>query len=274
MRRRIATLKKITLLLIAVMLAAVSLCACSAKSQDTSQELPQLVIGYGEYRPYAYTNEDGYVAGLDVELAREACKRMGYKPVFKQIKWEYRDRYLKEDMVDCLWSCFSMDEREDDYAWAGPYMNSRQVVCVLEGSAIMKLSDLNGKRIGVKTSTRPEEIFLEHGDKRIPRVENVYCLTDAEELATALRNGYVDAVAGHVGMLRYFFESTGTPYRLLDEDLASALVGVAFAKDRDDSVCEDLDRVLDDMRKDGTTASILEAYGIDANSALEGVGDE
>ena len=267
-------LKKITLLLVAVMLAAVPLCACSAKPQGTSQELPQLVIGYGEYRPYAYTNEDGYVAGLDVELAREACERMGYKPVFKQIKWEYRDRYLKEGVVDCLWSCFSMDEREGDYDWAGPYMNSRQVVAVLEDSSIKGLSGLKDKRVGVKTSTRPEEIFLEHEDKRIPRVENVYCLTDAEELAAALRNGYVDAVAGHMGMLRYFLENTGTSYRLLDEDLASALIGVAFAEDRDDSLCKELDHALDDMRKDGTTASILKSHGVDASRALEGVGDE
>lgn len=267
-------LKKITLLLIAVALAAVPLCACSVKSQDTSQELPQLVIGYGEYRPYAYTNEDGYVAGLDVDLAREACERMGYKPVFKQIKWEYRDRYLKEGTVDCLWSCFSMDEREGDYDWAGPYMNSRQVVGVLENSSIKNLSDLKGKRIGVKSSTRPEEIFLEHEDKRIPRVETVYCLTDAEELATALRNGYVDAVAGHVGMLRYYLENAGTSYRLLDEDLASALIGVAFAEDRDDSLCDELDRALAEMRSDGTEAAILESWGVDASTALEGVGDE
>lgn len=32
--------------------------------------------------------------------------------------------------IDCIWGCFSMDGREQDYQWAGPYMVSRQVIAV------------------------------------------------------------------------------------------------------------------------------------------------
>ena len=39
---------------------------------------------------------------------------------------------LENKEIDCLWGCFSMDGRENDYKWAGPYMVSRQVVAVNE----------------------------------------------------------------------------------------------------------------------------------------------
>lgn len=261
--------------LVAIVISVIPLCACSANMQGQEQK-PQLVIGYGEYRPYIYTNEDGQVAGLDADLAREACKRMGCEPVFKEIKWELRDKYLSSGDVDCLWSCFSMEGREDDYNWAGPYMRSRQAVAVAVDSSVEKLSDLEGKRVGVKISTVPEGLFLKHEGKGFPHVEVLYCLTDAEELAISLRNNYVDAIAGHAEMLVYYLENAQVSYRLLDEEFAGSLVGVAFSRSCNDSLCEELDSALAGMREDGTQQSIMKGYGFDVGRALEGggIGDE
>ena len=65
--------------------------------------------------------------------------------------------------------CFSMEGRLDDYRWAGPYIASRQVVAVNESSDIYKLSDLEGKNLAVQSTTKPEGIFLNHTDERIPK---------------------------------------------------------------------------------------------------------
>ena len=64
----------------------------------------QLIIGSDNYVPYSYLDSDGNFTGIDVEIAREACRRMGYTPVFKQIVWDNKDIYLKEGAVDCLWA--------------------------------------------------------------------------------------------------------------------------------------------------------------------------
>ena len=266
MKRRVAF---VAIVVAALMAAAALLAGCAQQADSTK---PQLIIGYDEYRPYMYVDDDGNYAGTDAEIAIEACRRMGYEPVFEKIDWQNRDEYLESGQVDCLWSCFSMNEREGEYAWVGPYMISREVVAVRDGSSIYSLADLQGKRVAVKASTKPEEILLTREDARIPQLENVCCLTSSEEVATALRNEYVDAVAGHAAALRYQLAADGVSYRFLDEDLLYAQIGVAFSKDSDVGVRQKLSSALSSMRADGTTRGILVKYGLDPEKTLEGVG--
>lgn len=152
-------------LVICILSAIVSagLMACSNihnnGSKSSSNDLKPLIIGSDNYVPYSYLDSDGNFTGIDVEIAREACRRMGYTPVFKQIVWDNKDIYLKEGAVDCLWGCFTMTGREDKYNWAGPYMYSRQIVVVNKNSGIESLADLKGKRVAVQVTSKPEYIL-------------------------------------------------------------------------------------------------------------------
>lgn len=85
---------------------------------------------------------------------------LGGRFIFKIIRWDDKDTYIENGDVDCLWGSFSMDGREDAYQWAGPYMTSKQCVLVRTDSDIYTLNDLNGKKVAVQATTKPEEIFL------------------------------------------------------------------------------------------------------------------
>lgn len=259
---------------IIVISAILCLAFLGSCSTETGSQLPELVIGYDDYRPYCYFDGDGEPAGISMELAIEACRRMGYEPVFKEIPWEEKEKYLEDGEIDCIWGCFSMNGIEDAYSWVGPYMYGRQVVAVLEDSNIYSLSDLEGKKIAVKSGTQPERIFLARTDGRIPQVKELYCLTDVDEVATALRGNYVDACAGYVATLIDLLEKGDVSYRFLEEDLMFSKLGVAFAKDSNSGVQEELVSVLRQMQEDGTTGQILESYGLDVEKALGGVNIE
>ncbi len=56
-------------------------------------------------------------------------------------------------------------------AGQGPYIASRQVVAVNASSDIYKLSDLEGKNLAVQSTTKPEGIFLDRTDERIPKLK-------------------------------------------------------------------------------------------------------
>ena len=59
---------------------AVTLAGC--KNTDKAKEeteKPVITLGSDNYPPYNYLNEDGVPTGIDVELATEAFKRMGYQ---------------------------------------------------------------------------------------------------------------------------------------------------------------------------------------------------
>ena len=77
---------------------AVTLTGC--KNTDSSKketEKPVITLGSDSYPPYNYLNEDGVPTGIDVELATEAFKRMGYQVEVVQINWE-----KKKELVERL----------------------------------------------------------------------------------------------------------------------------------------------------------------------------
>ena len=108
------------------------------------------------------------IGKTDESLRRkEMCIRDRVEVV--QINWEDKKELVESGEIDCIMGCFSMEGRLDDYRWAGPYIASRQVVAVNENSDIYKLSDLEGKNLAVQSTTKPEGIFLNRTDERIPK---------------------------------------------------------------------------------------------------------
>ena len=251
-----------------VPLAVTLLLGGCAKQEPAEDDLPQLVIGSDDYHPYNYIDESGSPAGIDVDIAQEACRRIGYEAVFHQINWNEKDSLLASGEVDCLWGCFSMNGREDDYLWAGPYAYSIQSVAVLANSDINTFSDLESKRVAVQMSSKAESIFSDMTDERIPEVINIYCMLNTDEMATALRKCYVDACAGHEFALRDALNEAGIEFRILDEDLLRSELGVAFSLDGDAALRDKLAAVLEEMRSDGTMEQIFSRYDIDVEKSL------
>lgn len=258
------------IILIGVMFAALLLAGCASgwPASDTDVEAKKLVIGSDSYEPYIYRDDDGKFRGIDVELATEALRRMGYEPEFRLIVWENKKDYLDDGEVDCLWGCFSMNGREDDYQWAGPYLYSRQTVAVRMDSDIRKIADLAGKMVAVQETSKAEEYFLHSTAGNVPDVELVYCFSGMDEVFAALRKNYVEAICGHESALRSFIQTAPDEYRLLDDSLFLSKLGVAFEKDYDAGFVSELERTLEEMLEDGTTAAIVEKYGLDVDKSL------
>ena len=178
-------------------MTALTGCNKTDKITDTTEK-PVIKIGSDNYPPYNFLNEDGMPTGIDVDLATEAFGRMGYQAVFKQINWEEKRTLLEDGKIDCIWGSFSIDGREDDYNWAGPYMVSRQVVAVNEDSDIYTLQDLEGKRVAVQSTTKPEELFENHKEKNLPALKELFSLQNRELIYPFLSKGYADAIAAHL----------------------------------------------------------------------------
>ncbi len=250
--------KFITLLLILFIL-----CGCTSKKEETT--LPKVVVGIDTYEPYSYVNSKGNFTGIDVDLARECFNRLGYEVEFKIIQWAKKDEYLNNGTIDCIWSCFSMNGREDLYDWAGPYLYSRQVILVATNSDIKQLSDLQGKRIGVQATTKGENIFL-HNDKfNIPDVKQVDSFSSTEDMFSALRKAYVDAICGHEGLLSNLLKED---YRLLDESPSLSKIGVAFKKDSNSELVSNLNTTLKEVMADGTLEKIVTEYGLESSKVM------
>ena len=251
-------MKRCVILVLACLIAVGALCGCGARQPDTS--LPKLLIGSDTYPPYVYMDNNGDITGLDVEIAREALRRIGYQAEFVSIDWERKKELVNKGDIDCIWGCFSMNGREEDYRWAGPYMVSRQVVAVNRHSDIQALEDLAGRSIAVQATTKPEELFLTRPTDDIPEVKVVFSLEDRSVQYAALESGYVDAIAAHEEAITQYMEDYGADFRFLDPPLLTTGIGVAFSDNDTRGLAEELTKTLAEMRQDGTMLAIVSKY--------------
>lgn len=236
-------------------------CAAPAGSDSPNEDaLPVITVGSDNYPPFNCQDTSGHPTGIDVDLAVEAFRRMGYRVQFATIDWEEKKNLVESGTIDCIWGGFSINGREDQYLWTQPYMYSRQVVAVRKDSGIYSLSDLAGKRIAVQSTTKPEELFLSHTDPRIPTPDEIFSLQNRELLYPYLSKGYADAIAAHETAILQCMDDYGLELRILDEPLLAVGLGVAFARSDDRGLAQELSRTFSQMRDDGTTQQILGKY--------------
>ena len=263
---RRAFLNGCTLLAASAALGGLTACGgTDAKNRD----LPQILIGSDTYPPYIYLNNDGTPAGIDVEIATEAFRRMGYAARFEVIDWEQKTALVESGAIDCIWGCFSMQGRETLYRWAGPYMVSRQVVAVNADSSIQSLSDLAGRTVAVQTTGKPEELFLSGSDPRIPQAVEVFSTEDRSVQYAMLACGYVDAIAAHETAILQYMKDSNAVFRILEEPLLVTGLGVAFAKNDSRGLDHQLNDTFAQMREDGTLERIVGKYLEHASQYLE-----
>ncbi len=268
--------RQILLLIIALACSAFLISGCAGEENNEStpeSDFPVITVGCDDYTPFSYLDTNGKLTGIDVELATEAFHRMGYEPEFQIINWEDKDKLLHSGEIDCIWSSFTMNGREDEYNWAGPYMRSKQVIAVNEDSDIYTLQDLEGKLIAVQSTTKPEDIFREHGSD-LPEFRRVISVKKRDLIFTMLAKGYVDAAAAHITAVEQFMSECALSFRILDEPLLNVGLGAAFDLDDDRGLNIQLNEKIQEMTNDGTTERVIAKYLSNPEQYLEGESGE
>jgi polar amino acid transport system substrate-binding protein len=264
--------RKISISFIIYMFIAV-LCGCRDNQYDVNAnegvQLKEIIIGSDIQPPFNYMDSDGNPTGIDVELATEAFRRMGYKAVFVNINWDDKQELLSSHTIDCIWGSFSMNGREDKYRWAGPYMKSRIVIAVNKDSNIYTIEDLWDKTVAVQAASKPEEMFLNMEDSRIPRIRSLLSMKNRELTYPMLSKGYADALAVNEVIINQYMKDYNMQFRILDEALDTVGLGVAFDKNDKRDIDRRLTDILINMRDDGTEKEILEKYVGDTDKYLE-----
>ena len=141
--------------------------------------------------------------------------------------------------------------------------------CPNEGHPAGKRSDLEGKTLAVQSTTKPEGIFLKRTDSRIPKLGNLISLEHREVIYTFLGKGYADAIGAHEESVIQYMKDYDASFRILEDPLMVVGIGVAFAKEDDRGICEQMDQTLEEMRQDGTSLKIIKKYLDDPQKYLE-----
>ena len=252
--------EKVLIILIAVTLSFfLTACAKNTNSKTVS-ERPVITVGSEDYPPFTDLDNNGDPTGLDMDILKEAFDRIGYDIRFVEISWEDKDKLLESGEVDCVSGGFTVESREDDYLWVGPYLSSNQVVVVNATSDIQSLQDLEGKTLAVQAASIAESILLEHSNPNIPENLQVLSYEDNSLPFAALGCNYVDAIVADEPVVIQYMKDYNTLFTILDEPVMHASIGTAFAKNGDAELCAKVNTAINEMREDGTLEEIINRY--------------
>lgn len=270
--KRGAIVSSVLILLVAVCAVALTYAvrSSSTPSSESDKDLPELIIGVTDNDPYVYIDTTGDYAGIDIDIAREACKRAGLRPQFIDISWNDRDRLLKNGDIDCLWCDYSPCYREDDYYWTEPYLTVTVSVAAKKTSGIKSLAYLDGSKTVAVIAGSVSERRLLAGDLEISPDVNIKSYGSAELCKAALVKGYVDCWMADVQSLDRLVAQYPGVYRVFADNVMTVDLGVAFDDSYEGSVVKDLNTALFDMDRDGTIDRIVGNYKTGATTGGQG----
>lgn len=225
-------------------------------SLDALKSRGVFVLGLDDsFPPLGFRDENSEIVGYDIDLAKEVAKRLGVSFKAQPIDWDAKELELQTGNIDCIWNGFTMtEERRAALACTFAYLNNEQVLVVRANSGIKTLADMAGKRVGLQSGSSAQEAvdgnkaFAASVKEQVKFRENVTALNDLEI-------GGVDGVVMDSVVANYSIQTTGKPLVVVDEALATEEYGIGFRKG-DVSLRDEVQKILLEMAKDGTIASI------------------
>ena len=233
-----------------------------------------VVVGYTDYAPMNYLDENGKLVGFDTELAEAVFEGLGYKVIFKEIEWSAKYTDLNSGNIDCVWNGFTANSADDDgiqradkVDFSYNYMENRQVVVVKKDSGIATAADLSGKQGAAESGSAGEGYadtfegatikgFLKQTDClfEVKSGTAAFCVLDAQLAKSYCGKGdYADLE--------------------IVEALSSDVEYYAIGFKKGSELTANVNKQLEKLAKDGTIAKLAEKYGV-ANTAITDFADQ
>jgi polar amino acid transport system substrate-binding protein len=216
----------------------------------------KLILGLDDsFPPMGFRHENNEIVGYDVDLAKEAAKRMGVELVLQPIDWNAKEQELNTKEIDCIWNGFTItDERKQVITYSPPYLENAQVIVVKGNSPVKTLADLKGKIIGLQAGSSSVDAL----DDAVELKASVKEVIEYKDYLTALMDldvGGADAILIDLVVANDNINRSGKDFRILEETLAAEQFGIGFRKG-DEALMNKVWETLLEMAKDGTVAKI------------------
>ena len=241
---------------------ALAIMATGAYAKDWS------TIRFGvdaSYPPFESKGSDGKLAGFDIDLGNEICRRLNAKCVWVENDFDGMIPALKARKFDGVLSSMSMTpQRAEQIAFSSKLFNTPTRLVAKTGSNIQPTVDsLKGKAVGVEQGTIQETYAKTYwepkGIKVVPYQNQDQVYTDL--LSGRLDASLQDAVEADIGFLK---TPRGKGFSFAGKDIDDPKTlgngaGIGLRKDDTDLKAK-LDGAIADIIKDGTYQKIEKKY--------------
>lgn len=219
----------------------------------------KLVFVTTDWPPYAML-EQGQPAGMNVDIVKELCKRLGIEGEIQVLPWKRALRYVEKGEADAIFSARYTEERAKFMYYPSEHINDEKtIILARKGSGIKanSIEDLKGKSIGIVRGYAygPELEKYQEMRKKV-------CDND-EQLVKIFANGLISLAAGmDEGSMRYLCKKAGIETEVvLVLDSTQSYIGFSKAKGEKGRIMGDkFSNALKQMREEGEIEKIQNKY--------------
>lgn len=233
-------------------------------SLDDVKAKGKFVVGLdATFAPMGFTDEKGEIVGFDIDLAREAAKKLGVEVEFKPIDWDAKEMELSSKNIDVIWNGFSVTpERREKILFTDPYLTTGQVIVVKKDSPIKKKADLAGKKITLQDGST-SETALKNDTATYESIgeENISRFKENTQVLMELGTGRADAAVIDEIFVRYYLskENMLDKYVVLQEELEPEDYAVG-GRLGDKKLIDALTDAIGECKAEGKTAEISQKW--------------
>ena len=257
-------MKKFLCIALAVVLTLSMVAAFAACSKDkggeettaaatTSAKETLVMATNAEVPPYEF-HEGDKIVGIDAEVAQAIADKLGMELKIEDVSFDSIIPGVQAGKYDMGMAGMTVTpEREKSVNFSTSYAKGVQVIIVKEGSDIKSKDDLEGKKIGVQTSTTGDLYATDaYGEENVVKYEN------GAIAVQALVSGKVDCVIIDNQPAKKYVEANEglvileTPYE--EEDYA-----ICFNKENTD-LQQKVNKALEELIADGSVQKIVDKY--------------
>lgn len=177
--------RKSVYLLLAIAVLASLIVACAGAPEPTKAPAAAKPAASGtvykigtnaEYPPFESVDKAGKVVGFDADLIAAIAEKAGFKYEFVNTRWDGIFVALQSGEFDAVASaCTITDERAQIVNFSNPYFDAGQMIAVrvADKDKITKVSDLDGKKVGVQLGTTGDIWLSANSKAEIVRYDEI-----------------------------------------------------------------------------------------------------
>jgi polar amino acid transport system substrate-binding protein len=220
----------------------------------------KIVVGLDDnFPPMGFRDDKNELVGFDIDMAKEAAKRLGLEVEFKPIDWSAKEAELSGKRVDALWNGLTItEERKQNILFSAPYMENHQIIVVPSNSAIKTKAELAGKVVGAQEGSSAVDAVKKE-DAVFKSLKELKTFGDNVTALMDLTTGRLDAVVVDEVVGRYYVAKKPDQYAVLEENFGTEEYGVGLRKD-DTDLHAKIEKTLGEMKADGAAAKIAEQW--------------
>ncbi len=222
----------------------------------------------GDWSPYTYHDQEtNELVGFDVELGKMIADKLGVSVEYKETDWDSILAGVQTGVFDLgINGVTYTDERAESFNFSEPYLYDQTVLIVLEDNDdIHSFEDLNGK---ISTNS-PGSSYAEMGEEYGATVTYINTFADTIQL---LQRGDADATINSLSVFNEYVNEKGESagIKIVDETEPEKTVIAAQKSDSTASLIEEVNKILDELRNDGSLSELsIKYFGYDATSIAE-----